>query len=358
MKLVWDGPFWKNGGFPQLTRNYICALRENGVQVQAVHSRRWFDKDCFMNQKERQKLLEMEKQSFGFDVPRIQHTVPNRFYKENYKVNIGCTTFESNSLPSSWLEKCSQMDRVFVPNKFNYNTFIKGGVRNVCIVPPAIDIETYNKEVAPLKKDFLKGFCFLSVFYLSERKNWRTLIKSFVNTFEPQDDVSLIIKTFNRKKDAKEIINRYLKELGSSHNIIIINELYTKEQLISLYKSCHCFVLPSKGEGVGLPVIEAMLCGLPVIVTKWSGILDYANDDNSYLIKVANLEKDTEIEKLTSNFKDCLWANVDISDLQNLMEYVYKNREKAFQKGLKAKQDVERLFNSKRVSEILMNEVE
>jgi len=51
-----------------------------------------------------------------------------------------------------------------------------------------------------------------------------------------------------------------------------------------LYTACDCFVHPFRGEGFGLPIVEAMACGLPVIVTGAGPALDYANEETAYLI--------------------------------------------------------------------------
>ncbi len=55
--------------------------------------------------------------------------------------------------------------------------------------------------------------------------------------------------------------------------------------LPELYRSVHCFVLPSRGEGWGRPHVEAMSAGLPVIATLWSGPEQYMTEQNSYPLR-------------------------------------------------------------------------
>ncbi len=54
-----------------------------------------------------------------------------------------------------------------------------------------------------------------------------------------------------------------------------------------IFASADAFVLPSRGEGWGLPLMEAMSMGLPTIATAFGGNLDFMNGTNSYLVKVS-----------------------------------------------------------------------
>ena len=58
----------------------------------------------------------------------------------------------------------------------------------------------------------------------------------------------------------------------------------SEAEMAGLYSACDCLVHPFRGEGFGLPVVEAMACGLPVIVTGAGPALDYATDETAFLI--------------------------------------------------------------------------
>ena len=58
----------------------------------------------------------------------------------------------------------------------------------------------------------------------------------------------------------------------------------TEEELAGLYAACDCLVSPYRGEGFGLPIAEAMACGLPVVVTGKGAALDYCDESRAYLV--------------------------------------------------------------------------
>ena len=60
----------------------------------------------------------------------------------------------------------------------------------------------------------------------------------------------------------------------------------SREQLRQLYYSSNAFVLPTRGEGWGLPCVEAMACGLPPIVTNFSGPTHYMSPERGWPVLV------------------------------------------------------------------------
>ena len=69
--------------------------------------------------------------------------------------------------------------------------------------------------------------------------------------------------------------------------IIYLNEELPPDALPGLYAACDCLVLPYRGEGFGLPVLEAMACGRPVIVTAGGATDDFVRDDFSWRISAS-----------------------------------------------------------------------
>lgn len=156
-----------------------------------------------------------------------------------------------------------------------------------------------------------KKFRFLHVSSCFPRKGVDLLLDAYAQAFSSNDDVTLVIKTFENPHN--EIWNWIAERRAGNSKFpdvrVIIGDLSDAE-LKALYQSCHVLVAPSKAEGFGLPMAEAMLSGLPVITTAWGGQLEFCNEDNSWLV-------DYEFEYAKTHFGiyASAWAKVNVADL-------------------------------------------
>lgn len=78
-------------------------------------------------------------------------------------------------------------------------------------------------------------------------------------------------------------LERKIQELDLSEKIFLLDSM-TQEKLFSHYQECDLFVLPSIEEGFGLVLVEAQLCGRPVIGTNSGGIPDIIEDNVTGLL--------------------------------------------------------------------------
>jgi glycosyltransferase involved in cell wall biosynthesis len=114
-----------------------------------------------------------------------------------------------------------------------------------------------------------------------------------------------------------------------------------------LYAAMDAMVLPTHGEGWGLPLMEAMASGLPTIATNWSGHLEYMNEHNSILIPLAGFVpaqgKDFEVGQM--------WATVDEIEVRKAMRWVVQHRTEAKKLGIEARKYILKNFGVKAVTE-------
>lgn len=104
------------------------------------------------------------------------------------------------------------------------------------------------------------------------RKNLLRLIKAFADLpLEIRNETQLAIVGKLPKLD-RMAFEACIKSCGLNSSNVVITDAVTDEEMILFYNLCKLFVFPSWHEGFGLPVLEAMSCGAPVICSNTSSL--------------------------------------------------------------------------------------
>jgi glycosyltransferase involved in cell wall biosynthesis len=123
----------------------------------------------------------------------------------------------------------------------------------------------------------------------------------------------------------------------SVENIDIVHHV---EDIASLYRGHNCAVFASKAEGIGLPITEAMACGLPTITTACSGITEYANDSNAILLKDLKEEPIFDRNYFPNRGEFGTWQIPSLDELAHKMDWVLRNYRDALDIGTAAAIDM------------------
>ena len=270
--------------------------------------------------------------------PQVVYGQGDIFQSNFGDYKVGFTMLETDRIPEEWVRQANLMDEVWCPSTFNAKTFRESGVtRPIHVIPLGIDPGYFNPHIHTSR--VFDGYTFLSVFEWGERKAPEILLRAFNDEFRSSEPVVLVCKILNADTsvDVHEQIRR-LELKGSGGRIhVSLNHVVPTYQLGMLYRSADCFVLTTRGEGWGMPILEAMACGLPVIATDWSGQCDFMNVENAYPLAVEKLVPAVAKCPYYHGFR---WAEPSYSDLRRLMRHVYMNREEAWAKGEKASREV------------------
>jgi len=276
-------------------------------------------------------------------------------------IRIGYTVWESTRLPDDWLEPLKIPDQLWTPASFCKKVMVNHGFDpdKIKVVPEGINPEVFHPNVAPLPgSENIKGFKFLNVGKYEERKCTPYLIRAFDEEFKDTKDVVLILSCHNPFEKGFDIRKKLDDlQLKCPEKILLINPVQEHQSVAQLYASCDAFLFPSRAEGWGLPIIEALACGLPTIVTNYSGQTEYLTPELAYLL-------DYEFEDITIPFfhsKDNYfgqWARPDMNQFRHYMRYIYENQEEARQKGLNASKRIHEQWTWEHAAKIAVREIE
>ena len=203
----------------------------------------------------------------------VRHQWPPDWSRPASGALVVIQPWEFGSLPKAWIDEAKNVDEFWVPSPAVRSMYLDSGIapEKVRVVPNGVDTRKFCPGVRPLKLATRKKFKFLFVGGTIHRKGPDILLDAFLNAFTANDDVCLVIKDFGgdsfyQGQTAADLIRQIQKNPNTPEILHLTTDL-AAEQMPALYAACDCLVHPYRGEGFGMPVLEAMACGLPVIVT-------------------------------------------------------------------------------------------
>jgi len=140
----------------------------------------------------------------------------------------------------------------------------------------------------------------LAVSALSRHKNLPPLLHALVGVRDANPDVVLVIPG-NPSKHGREL-ERLAEELGVREALCLPGWVGDAD-LEALYRTASCFVFPSRREGFGMPVLEAMARGVPVACSNASAVPEVAGDAALYFAPDRPDEISRAIERLLGDAK-------------------------------------------------------
>ncbi|MCM3268924.1 glycosyltransferase family 4 protein [Paenibacillus elgii] len=358
-QVTWKGPVRRHSGIGRASREYALALSRQGVDVKVEVEK---SRDKKLAAGGALGRLLRKPYAAGKRKILIYHYFPYmiRIRKERQKYDhiLLNTVWETTRVPRKWFPNLNRFDAILVPSRHNKAALLRSGVKvPVYIVPHGVNTKQFtprNKKLAV--KGTAGRFVFVSVFGFQHRKNPEGLLRAYWEEFGPSEKVALVIKTNGygsgqTEKWIRNKINGYKKRLGfrKTAPVILISSRMPEHRLKGLYTLGSAFVLPTRGEGVGLPFLESLASGVPVITTGWGGHMDFVTRRNSFLVKyrlqnpAVSMRSKHSISSLFRGFfaqKGQLWAEPDIGSLKRQMRTAFQQRAVCQKKGRQGRQDV------------------
>ena len=326
------GPFATEYSLARVNRALALALRAKYPNIEV---RLWADAehcDRLPAQAEYSRypfLKELYSKELGEPDVVIYNNFPKSQYaayglsKISGKIKLGYLAWEETVFPKRWAEECNQhLHGLLVTSEHVRSVFRASGITiPMFVISEGLDIPNAESEVYKIKSR--QNFKFLHISSAQYRKGVDVLLKAYLAEFSNKDAVSLILKLFPNASHDKEVNKLLANRTNDSAEVEIINDNSISDgQLKYLYESCNVVVLPSRAEGYGLPMAEAMRLKKPLITTGFSGHMDFCNNDNCFLLKYKLVDSKSHL-----NIPGAKVAEPDVKQLQSLLRYLYEQED-------------------------------
>lgn len=317
--VVLRAPLLSNSGYGTHARQIFRWLETKNVEI-VSDILNWGSTSWFINHEAEDglvgRVIASARQPTSTPDLMISLQLPNEWQRLPGAKCVGMSAIvETDRCNPEWVKACDQMDRVIVPSTF-CKDLVKNSKTDVRVVPESFHSSILDRGHISLpqvktKKNFLLVGQLSGMKPDLDRKNIFYTVKWFCEEFKDTPDVGLIIKTnlgtnstFNRnnlRNIFTNLVNEVRKGSGSPP-VYLINGEMTTDEIASLYRNPKVTGLLSltRGEGYGLPILEAAASNLPVICTGWSGHLDFMNHGKFInveydLVPVPNEKLDNQI---------------------------------------------------------------
>lgn len=200
---------------------------------------------------------------------------------------VGAWPWELPQWPTAFGRVHQFVDEIWAQSRFVQTAFRKLGDTPVHHMPMAVDIPTPTQRVRGRfglpEDDFLFYLMFDGNSWLT-RKNPLAGVQAFQKAFDASvSSVGLVIKGMNIRES--DPIWKRIRDIASRDpRIHIVSEKLTRQDSINFMASLDSYISLHRSEGFGRVIAEAMLLGQPVIVTNFSGNVDYCDAETAFLV--------------------------------------------------------------------------
>jgi len=386
--LLFQGPVFTRSGYGDHSRDLLHSLYKMDKYDIKIVPKRWgntpqnnIPQNEFGSWMLQNLATRLDRQPDIF----IQVSVANEFEPIG-KFNIGVTAgVETTVIPKDFIDGANKMDLVIVPSNFTKQIFEKTQYQElhretkqvvnefrvnkpVEVLFEGVDTTVFGQES---DLDILEGvetdFNFLFVGHWlkgklgEDRKDVGMLIRTFSTIFNylPKDKrPGLILKTsqagfsITDRETIKAKINDVLKGIKEPPTIYLLHGDLTQEEMNSLYQHPKVKAMLSftKGEGYGRPLAEFASTGKPVVVSGWSGQVDFLPQENSVLLQGSLREvDDSAADKFL--MKESKWFTVNYSDAANKIYQLYNDYDEYLKQSKPRKLLIKNNFSLRKMKE-------
>jgi len=217
----------------------------------------------------------------------IRHRWPAVFPNVRSGAYVHMQPWEFGSLPKAWAQGAKAADEIWCYSKYIADMYVRAGIERerAHVVPLGYDPEVFKPGPVPLSATLRDRMAFLYVGDTIARKGIDVVVNAYLAAFTARDAVVLIVKDFGSKGPGDDTrLRDHVATLGGRRDIppvLYIDTYYSDSALADLYRAATVLVAPYRGEGFGLPILEAMACGVPTIATRGGASDDFTTKETT-----------------------------------------------------------------------------
>lgn len=338
LKVNWMGPQFEQHSLAIVNR----FLTERLAEDERIDLRRVVPKEEWIGGSAPADWNEASFLPFPKSEAAVSHQWPPVWTRPQTRRWICMQAWEYGALPKSWVVPMKYgADEIWVYSSYNKENYVRSGIpeSKIHVIPLGVDENVFHSRDADL---LIKApwFAFLFVGGTIDRKGIDQLLNAYLSEFTRKDNVCLIIKDNGVKSFYQgQTLDHRIRELMAAPDLprmIYIDKPYSESELAELYRSSDCLVAPYRGEGFGLPMIEAMACGLPIIAPDKGPSQDFCTPESAYLVPSREIRLPGKHIGELATIEHPWLLSIEQEQLQATMRYVYEHREEASTKGKKA----------------------
>lgn len=350
-KVLLRAPLLTNSGYGVHSRQIFEWLLEKKDIELDVECLKWGNTPWIISDNldplVKEIMIRSKSLSPPYDVT-FQLQLPDEWNPNLGKFNVGMSAFvETEKCNPTWVAACNKMDLIITPSTFTKNVVKRSGILNkeIHVVPEWFNENLSNiDEVKDIDLNEVKTkFNYLIISTLTstspedDRKNLINTLKWLYEKHKNDDDVGVVLKTSLGRGSKKDLIEtskhlnnltkQFKKDYNSKLKLYLIHGNMTSKEIASLYKNkkIKCMLSATRGEGYGLPLVDAAAAGMPIIVTNWSGHLEFLK--NYPFTKIDYSLKEISSKKIDNRIflKGFKWAEPKKSSFFDCIDEVIKN---------------------------------
>jgi glycosyltransferase involved in cell wall biosynthesis len=276
----------------------------------------------------------------------IRHQWPPNFNPPEEGAWVMIQPWEFGGIPLEWVEHMrDRVDEIWVPSSWVRECYVLSGIpsEKVHVIPNGVNLNRFSPGNTRYPLKTKKKFKFLFVGGTIHRKGIDLVLDAYCKVFSRNDNVCLVIKgqpggTY-QGTELDEFLLDIRTRFPSAPDIEYITEPLTEDQVIALYRTCQVLVLPYRGEGFGLPIAEAMACGLPVIVTAEGAAADFVREEFAFLIP--SQRRSTDVGSFKASAPGFWLEEPDVDSIVKAMRSAVTNSSRLTEMGRLARQYAE-----------------